>query len=151
VDHALYVGTNNKHYFQVHGLKEEQLHFAPHAVTTQRFADPDPAYCEEAKALRQRLGIRDEDLLVLFAGKLEPKKDPFFLMELCSRINSGNLNFYWSAMECWKRILKRLQAGNERILFMDFRISAECRNIQGRRSVILPSKVLARPGGLAVE
>jgi len=77
VDHALYVGTNNKHYFQVHGLKEEQLHFAPHAVDNQRFADPDPAYCEEAKALRQRLGIRDEDLLVLFAGKLEPKKDPF--------------------------------------------------------------------------
>jgi hypothetical protein len=37
IDHALYVGTNNKQYFLTHGLKEHQLHYVPHAIDNERF------------------------------------------------------------------------------------------------------------------
>src|SRR5579875_1397644 len=47
VDHALYVGTNNKNYFLAHGLKERQLHFVPHAIDNNRFGNA-AAYYEKA-------------------------------------------------------------------------------------------------------
>jgi hypothetical protein len=38
VDTAFYTGTNNKKYFLAHGLKDDELIFAPHAVDITRFA-----------------------------------------------------------------------------------------------------------------
>ena len=38
-DHAFFVGTNNKAYYQKLGLKEHQLTFAPHAIDNKRFAE----------------------------------------------------------------------------------------------------------------
>jgi glycosyltransferase involved in cell wall biosynthesis len=78
IDLAFYVGQNNKHYFLKYGLKENQVAHAPHAIDNQRFAE----YQEiEAQGLRTQLGVKLEDKLILFAGKLEPKKDPFTLLE----------------------------------------------------------------------
>jgi hypothetical protein len=45
VDHAFYVGTNNKAYFKKYGLKDNQLSFAPHAIDNKRF---EIDRCEEA-------------------------------------------------------------------------------------------------------
>src|SRR6202012_1368462 len=82
VDYALYVGTHNKNYFLRHGIPEERLLFAPHAVDTDRFAGPDDAYPAEANAWRSELGIKQDDFVMLFAGKLEPTKNPFFILDL---------------------------------------------------------------------
>lgn len=76
VDKAFYVGTNNKAYFKKFGLKEEQLVFAPHAIDNERFAADRPT---ESLLLRQNLGLAEGDILILFAGKLEPKKNPELL------------------------------------------------------------------------
>ncbi|WP_304062842.1 glycosyltransferase family 4 protein [Pedobacter glucosidilyticus] len=78
VDLAFYVGTANKAYFKKYGLKERQLVFAPHAIDSGRFAENR---AEEAAVLRKKLHIRPEDVLILFAGKLEPKKDPELLLD----------------------------------------------------------------------
>ena len=78
VDSAFYVGDNNKAYFKRYGLNEDQLVFAPHAIDNERFAQDRKA---ESIALRQSLGIHKEDMLILFAGKLEPKKNPELLLE----------------------------------------------------------------------
>ncbi len=78
VDIALYAGTNNRAYFLKHGLRDDQLVFAPHAVDNKRFESFDE---EEAGQLRKSLGIGPDDLFVLFAGKLEPIKAPNQLLE----------------------------------------------------------------------
>lgn len=78
VDKAFYVGTHNKAYFEKYGLKEDQLIFAPHAIDNERFAEDRNA---EVEKLRNSLNIRKEDILILFAGKLEPKKNPTLLLE----------------------------------------------------------------------
>ncbi|SOD18610.1 glycosyltransferase family 4 protein [Pedobacter xixiisoli] len=84
VDKAFYVGTNNKTYFKAYGLKESQLFFAPHAIDNERFAENRK---EEAEALRSRLGINKKDLLILFAGKLEQKKNPTLLLDAFIKLN----------------------------------------------------------------
>lgn len=78
IDKAFYVGENNKAYFIKHGLKNEQLVYAPHAIDNERFGENTKL---ESMRLRASLGIRDEDILVLFAGKLEEKKNPGLLLD----------------------------------------------------------------------
>lgn len=86
-DKAFYVGTNNKNYFLAHGLREDQLVFAPHAIDNERFADNgERQYEARARAWRRELGFADDDVVALFAGKFEPKKDPLLLLEAVQRI-----------------------------------------------------------------
>lgn len=80
VDCAFYVGTRNKVYFLAHGLKEDQLIFAPHSIDNERFYDKDGIYKQKAFEWRRSLGIDDDDFVFLFAGKLEPKKNPMLLL-----------------------------------------------------------------------
>ncbi|MCB9283007.1 MAG: glycosyltransferase family 4 protein [Lewinellaceae bacterium] len=88
VDKAFYVGTNNKDYFLAHGLREDQLVFAPHAIDNERFADnKERQYEAKARAWREELGLSETDTVLLFAGKLEPKKDPLLLIEAVQRLN----------------------------------------------------------------
>ena len=152
IDHALYVGTNNKNYFLAHGLREAQLHFAPHAVDNQRFAVPDPDYSERARGLRHQLGIRNDDVVVLFAGKLEPKKDPFLLIEMASRLDSGNFKFLFIGNGMLEKDLKRAALGNDRILFMDFQNQQQMPVVYRICDLfILPSKGPGETWGLAVN
>ena len=78
IDKAFYVGSNNKAYFQYFGLKEEQLIFSPHATDNHRFSQDRSI---EAMALRSKLGIPVEGLIILFAGKLEDVKNPKLLID----------------------------------------------------------------------
>ncbi|RYE35697.1 MAG: glycosyltransferase family 1 protein [Sphingobacteriaceae bacterium] len=84
VDHAFYVGKNSKAYFEKFGLRNTQLSFAPHAIDNERFAVD---YNSEASVLRQKLGIAPEEILILFAGKLEPVKNPDLLLDAFENLN----------------------------------------------------------------
>jgi len=82
VDKAFYVGTNNKAYFKAHGLKENQLVYAPHAIDNDRFADPKGKFSEEARKWREELGIDGSSKVLIFVGKFEEKKNPFIFRKL---------------------------------------------------------------------
>jgi glycosyltransferase involved in cell wall biosynthesis len=87
VNTALYVGSHNKGYFLKYGLKEAQLAFAPHAVDNARFKS---CRIPEAMALRQSFGVREEEILILFAGKLTNIKNPLLLLNAFADINPRN-------------------------------------------------------------
>jgi len=74
VDVALYVGTNNRDYFEAHGFDDANLEWVPHAVDNDRFADPDGALAKEASAWREDLGIPGDACTFVFAGKLSETK-----------------------------------------------------------------------------
>ncbi len=81
VDIALYTGQSNKYYFQIYGLKEHQLIFAPHAIDNTRFSNNHGLFTEQAAMYGKKLKIDSGDKVILFVGKFEPKKDPFLLLE----------------------------------------------------------------------
>jgi glycosyltransferase involved in cell wall biosynthesis len=85
VDKAFYVGTHNKFYFKAHGLKENQVVYAPHAIDNERFADPTGKYTEQANFWRLELGINKAATVLLFVGKLETKKNPFYFRQLIEK------------------------------------------------------------------
>lgn len=82
---ALYTGTTNKEYFRKYGLKESQLIFAPHAVDNKRFSSHEPSL-----SVRASLGLKQNDLLVLFAGKFSRNKNPILLLHAFLKANIPN-------------------------------------------------------------
>jgi glycosyltransferase involved in cell wall biosynthesis len=86
VDYALYVGTNNKNYFLKNGLSESQLIFVPHAIDNDRFADKDGEFEKTAKKWRIELGLKQDNVVFLYAGKFEKKKNPMFLINAARKL-----------------------------------------------------------------
>jgi glycosyltransferase involved in cell wall biosynthesis len=120
VDYALYVGTHNKNYFLKHGLREKQLIFAPHAIDNERFGEPAETLDKESASWRKELGYSPEDLVILFAAKLEPVKIPFFLLDLASAIKDDRIKFLLVGNGPLERELKAAASGDPRIKFLDF-------------------------------
>lgn len=89
IDKALYVGKANKLYFLKHGLKESQLIYAPHAIDNKRFNEVDDSenYEQAARDWRIKLGYLPTDIVMLFAGKFEPKKQPGLLAAAILNVN----------------------------------------------------------------
>jgi len=83
----LYVGQANYRYFRVHGVPEAHLFHAPHAVDNEMFATAMAEYRAEALAWRRELGIPEDHLVILFAGKFEEKKRPLDLLEAFLALN----------------------------------------------------------------
>lgn len=72
----LVTGSANRAYYEAFGVRPERLHPCPHSIDVPRFAEPAHALEAEAGRWRRELGIQDNQVVVLFAGKFEPRKQP---------------------------------------------------------------------------
>ena len=151
VDVAFYVGANNKAYFHKHGLTDNQLVYAPHAVENRRFLILSREDEEEVVRWRKRLGIADRDWVVLFAGKLEEKKDPRFVLELAEKITDPQVKFLLVGNGKLETSLKA-QNTDSRILFLDFQNQSKMPLVYRLGQVfLLPSKGPWETWGLAAN
>ncbi len=151
VDYALYVGKNNHDYFYKHGLKENQLRFVPHAVDNKRFNGPDN-FESEASEWRRDLGILKDDLVVLFAGKLEPKKDPEFMLRLANNIPDPRLKLIMVGNGKLEEELRMRGSEDKRIIFMDFQNQQRMPLVYRLADIfVLPSTGPGETWGLAVN
>jgi glycosyltransferase involved in cell wall biosynthesis len=89
IDYALYTGTNNKAYYTKYGLKNSQLVFAPHAVDNDRFDNP---HFVEASELRSSLNIKNEEILILYAGKFDRVKNIGALLSAFISLNHADVH-----------------------------------------------------------
>lgn len=80
IDVALYAGSLNREYFLAHGMRDDQLVWAPHSVDNDRFSADAESKEADAKAWRSRLGIPADDIVFLLPAKLIPVKDPATLL-----------------------------------------------------------------------
>jgi len=120
VDFALYVGTNNKNYYLKHGLDKKKLIFAPHAVENERFYNQGGNFDHRLKELRKELKIADDDIVVLFAGKFIPIKDPLILINAANKINNVKFKFIFAGNGELENEMKNLALKNKNIHFLPF-------------------------------
>jgi glycosyltransferase involved in cell wall biosynthesis len=150
IDFALYVGSNNKKYFLAHGLKEKQLRFAPHAIDNSRFSNEK--HDAEAIVWKKKLGIPDKGFVLLFAGKLEPKKDPGFLLSIVNQLKNENLYLILVGNGPLESKLKQQAKGSEKVLFLDFQNQQQMPVVYRLADVfILPSNGPGETWGLAIN
>lgn len=152
IDYALYTGSANKEYYLRHGLKPHQLMYAPHAVENDRFAADDMARREKAAAWRQHLGIGENEVVFLFAGKLEPKKDPVLLLQAFRQLNPSAARLVIAGNGKLEQSLKNMASQDPRILFLPFQNQQQMPLLYRLADVyVLPSQGPGETWGLAIN
>lgn len=74
----LYIGGENKKFYKFYGVPNVKLFFAPYAVDNDRFMRQVTS--NQKSVTRKKTGIKEEDVVILFAGKLIDKKRPLDLL-----------------------------------------------------------------------
>lgn len=149
VDHAFYNGINNKAYFKKYGLKDDQLSFAPHAIDNERFSS---LRMEEVEQLKQKTGIPPTATVILFAGKLEEKKNPLLLLDAFLHLNDPHLHLIFTGNGQLESSLKQKAGNNKKIHFINFKNQSYMPVIyQACDLFCLPSKGPGESWGLAVN
>lgn len=156
VDLAFYVGTENKRYYLAYGLQEAQLVFAPHAIDNARFADnPERQYQAQADHWRNSLGISPKALLVLFVGKMEPKKNPQFLLKAVQEFNnrhSEHIQLLFVGNGLLEESLKVSAEADPNVFFLDFQNQGKMPLVYRMGQLFcLPSRGPGETWGLAVN
>ncbi|HKE13982.1 MAG TPA: glycosyltransferase family 4 protein [Kofleriaceae bacterium] len=83
---GLYVGAQSRRHFAHYGIPAERLVAAPHCVDNDFFQSRAEALRPQRRALRQAFGVLDDAPVVLFSGKLIPKKQPLALLDAYARV-----------------------------------------------------------------
>lgn len=150
VDLALYVGENNRQYYLKHGLREKQLIHAPHAVDNHRFSKNHESVLKSSLIWREKIGILPSDFVVLFCGKIEANKNPFFLVNLSKEIMKKNIKFLIVGSGPLEKDIKASVANDERFVFLDFQNQSKMPEVYRMGDVfILPSQ--SETWGLALN
>lgn len=151
IDAALYTGELNKQYFQKHGLKTNQLIFAPHTVENERFFQ-DEMIVQTAAGLRKKFKISDTDTVFLFAGKLEGKKQPGLLIEAFKKLQYANVHLLIVGSGVLLKDLIKQAGDLPGIHFMDFQNQSAMPSIYAVCDIfVLPSIGPGETWGLSVN
>jgi glycosyltransferase involved in cell wall biosynthesis len=83
---GLYIGEENRRYFQRYGVSSERLFPARYCVDNAYFQRAAGALRPERARIRAELGISGDAPVTLFCGKLTPKKQPLKLVEAFAQV-----------------------------------------------------------------
>lgn len=86
----LYIGKENKKFYQYYGVPENKLIFVPYAIDNDRFMAASELLKGKRKMLRKKIGIGKDDIAVLFVGKLIEKKRPMDLLLAYQQLTTNN-------------------------------------------------------------
>jgi glycosyltransferase involved in cell wall biosynthesis len=151
VDVAIAVGSNNRDYFAWCGLPLQRIALAPHSVDTTRFAADSADHESLAAQWRRELGISSEAIVILFAGKLQPKKNPGLLLDAFKSLEDGSHLVFVGNGELESEI-KASAAAIENVHFMSFRNQSVMPAVYRMGDVfVLPSKGPEETWGLALN
>jgi len=85
---GLYIGQANQDYLRAFGVPEERLHFSPYCVDNAAFSARADALRPRRGELRRAFGLEADLPVVLFSGKLIPKKQPLLLLQAFERLQA---------------------------------------------------------------
>lgn len=152
IDYAIYVGTNNKNYYLKHGISEKQLIFAPHAIDNERFYDRNKEFENRASEWKKELKIEKDDLVFLFAGKFEPKKDPLLLLKAAKKMGRPNFKFIFAGDGELKTEMIDEAGNSANIIFLPFQNQTQMPVLYRLADIfVLPSKGPNETWGLAIN
>jgi glycosyltransferase involved in cell wall biosynthesis len=152
IDMALYVGANNKAYFEKHGLAKNKLHFVPHAIDNCRFIKDEAIHQATANSLLQNAGINDDAIRVVYVGKLLPKKNPELLVDVFSRPVFNSMRLILVGDGELKEILEQKAKNSRNIHFLPFQNQSVMPAVYRMGDIFcLPSRGPGETWGLAVN
>ncbi len=79
-DKFLFIGKQNKLFYEHYGVKEKKLISSPYSVENSRFQSQYEKNIEQKSVFKEALNIPKNKKVILFAGKFTDKKRPFDLL-----------------------------------------------------------------------
>ncbi len=149
----LCIGTENRRYFEAHGIDDARLFSMPYAVDNVFFANCAAEAAERREDFRRELGLSPDRAVVLFAGKLQARKHPQTLLKAWRKLVEGNsaspyLVYVGDGEE--REGLEAEAGDDERIKMLGFRNQTELPALYDMADVfVLASE--REPWGLAVN
>jgi glycosyltransferase involved in cell wall biosynthesis len=151
-DNAFFVGENNRQYYLKHGFREDHLFFAPHAIDNRRFSDTEGYMRQDAEKWRSELGIGETEMVVVFVGKFEAKKDPLLLINAAKNLNKPGVHFIFVGNGILEEQMRMLAAGNNNIHFLPFQNQSRIPVVYYMADILaLPSQGPGETWGLVVN
>jgi glycosyltransferase involved in cell wall biosynthesis len=87
---GLYIGSNNYDFFRAYGMSSDRLFPAPYCVDNETLQGRAHELVSVRAQIRARLSVAGAAPVILFVGKLSPKKDPMTLLEAFRRVRSSS-------------------------------------------------------------
>ena len=141
VDKALYVGSQNKNYYLHFGMKETQLVFAPHAIDNNRFSKNEDKCLFTVDKWKNELHIKEEEIVFLYAGKLDDNKNVGQLLEAFTQLPQGNIHILIAGNGDREKQLKASFSSFRNIHFLPFQNQSNMPALYRIADVfVLPSK-----------
>ncbi len=154
VDKAFYTGKANMLYFQEYGVKLENLVHSPHAIDNDRFCKDAVLGRKESEDLKTKIGFEKEDIVVLFCGKLEKKKNPEILIKVIEdlRDSHSNIKLLFVGDGILKKRLEVFQKDRSWVSILSFQNQSKMPIVYGLADIFcLPSNGPQETWGLAVN
>lgn len=84
-DYCLYIGTQNKRFYEMHKVKKEKMFFSPYSIDNTRFKQQ--AESTDKVKTRSELGIAADDFVIVFTAKFIQRKRPLDLIQAYQQLN----------------------------------------------------------------
>lgn len=151
VDVAISVGQNNRDYYLWSGVSPKRITFAPHSVDTERFRDLGGDHAVRASRWREDLGIPADAVVVTFAAKFLPKKDPVLLLDAFLALKSSAHLIFVGNGELETALRERAR-GLANVHFLPFQNQGDMPTVYRLGDVyVLPSRGPGETWGLALN
>ena len=151
VDVAIAVGTKDRDYFAWCGFPLQRIALAPHSIDTVRFAADSANHESRAADWRRKLGIKPEAIVILFAGKLQDKKNPGLLLDAFRALNGDSYLVFVGNGELESE-LKAKAGALQNVHFMPFQNQSVMPAVYRLGDVfVLPSQGPEETWGLALN
>jgi len=89
VDKCLYIGSQSKKFYQFYKVRESKLVFTPFTIDNNRFREGLKHF--DRLEERSKLGIKEEDFVVLYTGKFISVKRPMDLIKAFGDLKVENM------------------------------------------------------------
>ena len=90
-DAVMFSCAGNKKYFKYYGVPDSKLFPIPCAVDNAFFRGYESLYSRKKSAIRAKIGIPEDNLVVLFSARFTTRKRPLDLLNAISKIDNTNI------------------------------------------------------------
>lgn len=142
-DGFLAVGQRNAEYLRHYAVPEDKIFPAPHFIDNAWFAEKAGKERQKGNLLRADWQANDQDLVVMFAGKLIPKKRPADVMSAVALLDSslGCRVVYVGSGELEQDLRQQAFSQGNGVIFAGFKNQSELPAVYAAADVlVLPSE-----------
>ena len=94
-DRYLYIGKENKAFYEFLGIAKSKLFYAPYCVDNNRFINSQKSFDRSNDSIRDQFSIPQNNKLLLFCGKLMDKKRPLDIVKALNQIKRDDISLIY--------------------------------------------------------